>query len=178
MFAVLACKRRLLLPGLGLVAAAIVGCGASSPSRVPSVAEMARLRAHLADAQTGAARHDRATVVSALGALSADVTVLRRSGTLSPELAATLNADVAQARRRAALELPAPATPAPPATAAPQPAATATTPTTPNPAAPPAPVPAQGKPGKADKPPKQPKPPKDNGGHKDHGNHGNGNGGD
>jgi hypothetical protein len=128
------------------------------------VSELARLRAHLADAQTAAANRDRPATTAALDALGADVTLLRHEGLLSSPLATTLATDVAQARRRAGFELPPPAPVAAvtttPTTAAPATPATA--------AVPPGGGPAQGKPKDHGKPPDHAQPP-DHKKPKDHG---------
>jgi hypothetical protein len=152
----------LTLPAAGICALIAAGCGSAAPARVPTVSELARLRAHLADAQTAAAHHDRQAATAALDALGADVALLRREGLLSSPLATTLATDVAQARRRAVLELPPPAPVAPVTTT---PAATAT----PAPVAvPPAGGADQGKPKDHGKPPDHPQPP-DHKKPKDHG---------
>lgn len=132
-------RAAVLLAAGGIAAAAVAGCGSSSPARSPTAAEMSRLRAHLADAQTAATNHDRAAVTGALDALGADVAVLRRHRDLSPTQATLLATEVAQARSRAKLELPAPAPPAPVAPAATAPPAPASPPAT---AATPPPAPA------------------------------------
>lgn len=156
-------------PAPPLVAAAcalaVGGCGSSAPPRVPTSSQLTRLRGHLAVAVAAAQRRDRAATTAALDALGQDVQVLGREGTLNPRLAATLATEVAHARRRAGIELPAPAP-----VAAPAPAPATTTPPVPTPAAPSA-VPGakdHHPAGPAAKPPK----PHDHGKHKGHGDGG------
>ena len=112
--------RPVRLPAFALAASALLaaGCGSAPVQRVPSMSQLSRLRGHLADARAATTARDRAGAIAALSALDQDVAVLRRQGALGPALAATLQADVAQARSRAGIELPL-AAPAPPPTASP-----------------------------------------------------------
>jgi hypothetical protein len=154
----------------GACVVALWGCGSSASPRTPTSSELARLRGHLAVAEGAAGRRDRAGATAALNAIAQDVQVLARAGTLSPTLAATLVTEVAQARRRASIELPAPA---PVTTAAPPAAATTRAAPAPATAAPVGNGPGKDHPGRGPgaKPPKPPKP-ADHGKHKGHGDGG------
>ena len=89
--------------------ATVAGCGSAPAPPVPTTTEMARLRSHLADALAAGSRRDRAGAIGALNAMQADVRRLRGERRLSPQLAATLSTDLAQATSRATIDLPAPA---------------------------------------------------------------------
>lgn len=116
-----------------LAAAALAGCG-SAPRAVLRPADESRLMRHVSDARRAATSSNPQAAQTALGALAADVRVLRGAGRLDDAQARRLQTEIGQARARVLREVRAPR-PAPKPIPAPV--------VTPPPAAPPTASPVQ-----------------------------------